>query len=82
MYREESKFLPYVLLRYSKSRCGCISLLYAKSRRKKYLNLFVSSKKSRTFASRLLSKVYKELILSVLIVLCPGTVRNAGKNCF
>ena len=57
-------------------------LLYAKSRRKKYLNLFVSSKKSRTFASRLLSKVYKELILSVLIVLCPGTVRNAGKNCF
>ena len=49
---------------------------------KKYLNLFVSSKKSRTFASRLLSKVYKELILSVLIVLCPGTVRNAGKNCF
>ena len=32
------------LLRYSKPRCGCISLLYAKSRRKKYLNLFVSFK--------------------------------------
>lgn len=31
MYREESKFLPYVLLRYSKPRCGCISLLYAKA---------------------------------------------------
>ena len=59
-----------------------ISLLYANSKRKKYLNLFVSSKKSRTFASRLLSKVYKGLILSVLIVLCPGTVRNAEKNCF
>ena len=28
------------------------------------------------------SKVYKGLILSVLIVLCPGTVRNAEKNCF
>lgn len=82
MYREESKFFPMFLVRYSKPRCGCISFLYAKSRRKKYLNLFVSSKKSRTFASRLLSKVYKRLILSVLIVLCPGTVRNAGKNCF
>lgn len=81
MYREESKFLPYVLLRYSKPRCGCISLCMQKQE-EKYLNLFVSSKKSRTFASRLLSKVYKELILSVLIVLCPGTVRNAGKNCF
>lgn len=79
---KNQNFFPMFLLRYSKPRCGCISLLYAKSRRKKYLNLFVSSKKSRTFASRLLSKVYKELILSVLIVLCPGTVRNAGKNCF
>lgn len=67
MYREESKFLPYVLLRYSKPRCGCISLLYAKSRRKKYLNLFVSSKKSRTFASRLLSNCTKSLVLSTLL---------------
>ena len=38
------------LVRYSKPRCGYISLLYANSKRKKYLNLFVSSKKSRTFA--------------------------------
>ena len=43
---------------------------------------FVISNISRTFASRLLSNVYKELILIVLIVLCPRTVRNAGKNCF
>lgn len=83
MYREESKISSLCfLVRYSKPRCGYISLLYANSKRKKYLNLFVSSKKSRTFASRLLSKVYKGLILSVLIVLCPGTVRNAEKNCF
>ena len=39
-------------------------------------------RKAVPLQSRLLSKVYKELILSVLIVLCPGTVRNAGKNCF
>lgn len=59
-----------------------VSAFCMQKQEEKYLNLFVSSKKSRTFASRLLSKVYKELILSVLIVLCPGTVRNAGKNCF
>ena len=57
----------------------CIS---AKWLSKKKWKTFASSKKNRTFASRLLSKVYKELILSVLIVLCPGTVRNAEKNCF
>ena len=42
---------------------------------KKIFNLFASSKKSSTFASRLLSKVYKRLILSALMVLCPGTVK-------
>lgn len=69
------------LLRYSKPRCGCISLLYAKSRRKKYLNLFVSSKKSRTFASRFLHQKTLErdfknnirkgqtIVLSIMVVL-------------
>ena len=42
---------------------------------KKIADLFVSSKKSSTFASRLLSKVYKRLILSVLKALCPGAVK-------
>ena len=82
MYREESKFLPYVFTPLFKPRCGCISLLYAKSRRKKYLNLFVSSKKSRTFASRLLSKVYKELILSVLIFFVRERLETLGRIVF
>ena len=41
---------------------------------KKIADLFVSSKKSSTFASRLLSKVYKRLVFSVLKALCPGAV--------
>ena len=50
---------------------------------KKNSKLFVSSKKSSTFASRLLSKVYKRLVLSVLKALCPGAVKDAElKNVF
>ena len=41
--------------------------------------MFVGLKKSRTFASRLLSKVYKSLILRMLIILCP-VVRSVRKK--
>ena len=47
---------------------------------KKKRKLFVISEKSSTFASRLLSKVYKRFILRILIVLCPGTFKN-GDEC-
>ena len=44
--------------------------------------MFVGLKKSRTFESRLLSKVYKSLILSVLIILCPGMKGIQKKKLF
>ena len=49
---------------------------------KKIADLFVSSKKSSTFASRLLSKVYKRLVFSVLKALCPGAVKMRNLKCF
>ena len=49
---------------------------------KKNAKLFASSKKSSTFASRLLSKVYKRLVLSILRALCPGAVKYVGLKMF
>ena len=53
--------IPYYLL-----------LVIQPNKSKKRKNLFANSKKSRTFASRLLSQNDKRLIHSKLVVLCPG----------
>ena len=42
--------------------------------------MFANSKKSRTFASRLLSQKDKRLIHSKLIFLCPGKVNEWWEN--
>ena len=55
--------IPYYLL-----------LVIQPNKSKKRKNLFANSKKSRTFASRLLSQKDKRLIHSKLIFLCPGKV--------
>jgi hypothetical protein len=47
-------------------------LVIQPNKSKKRKNLFANSKKSRTFASRLLSQNDKRLIHSELVVLCPG----------
>ena len=44
--------------------------------------MFASSKKSSTFASRLLSISFKGLILSDLLVLCPGISVVMNEICF